>query len=400
LPVSFVGLSFDAGARFDPAGKNGLAHLLEHLLANRSPKSSKTISWFKNLEKIGIYSNAETNYETCFYHHIQPAQNTIESAELLLSGIFKSRFDQSGLSREKKVILNEAEQNFNNPQNYIWRLSNKSLWPHNSLGKDLFGGKTSLEKIKIADILRFYDDHYLNGKVVFVLVGHRPCQGLEELLKKYFKKSRKTLAATTEEKFSEPVPLIVEKRKTDQVIVSLAFRTVALKELKMVSVCQVLCNYLANHWSSKLIQSLRLEKRLTYWVEGETANFSDAGMMRFIFSCSAKDLRRCLFAISKEIVSLKTKLANQSDLELTKNYYLSSFIRESIDPYNLAWWYAWQATINTAFLSANNFMTAVKKVNREDLKNIANKIFLKDNFSLSLIGSVDKKFNYAKWLKF
>jgi hypothetical protein len=29
------------------------------------------------------------------------------------------------------------------------------------------------------------------------------------------------------------------------------------------------------------------------------------------------------------------------------------------------------------FLSANNFMTAVKKVNREDLKNIANKDFSK-----------------------
>ncbi len=380
--ISMVGLCFRAGSRFDPKGREGLAHLFEHLLVVQLPEEPGQMDKFRVLEKNGIFSNAETDYETAMYYNLQPADRTKISFQLLLKNIFNNSITPASLLKEKSVILNEAEQNFQDPENFLWRLNNQSLWPKSSLGRDLYGSKESIAKISFKDVQDFWRLNYDKKKFVCIVVAPKIDKSLPALLKGYLCGENNF----AREIFVPPLKQNSNLRKIDQLTVGLGFKTGPIGNHREVAYSHLLRDYLANHWSARLVERLRIKEKVAYWVSGTTANFSDTGMIRFIYSCSSGNLNKTLKLFVEELDLLKQKTISKADLALTKNYYISSLIREFHDPCQLAWWYAWQEILTGKTIEVNDFIALVKSINATELKETAKKYFSRDNYSVTIIG--------------
>src|SRR5690606_11620230 len=101
LSYSIVSAWYKAGARFDPAGKEGLAHFFEHLLTMKTKSFPDRSKRLEELDAHGIEFNAFTDHSGAYFYHAQLPQDTERSLELLLDGLQNSVIEQEDLAREK-----------------------------------------------------------------------------------------------------------------------------------------------------------------------------------------------------------------------------------------------------------------------------------------------------------
>lgn len=66
LPRATLGVSFRAGSTDDPQGKEGMAHLVEHLVFRARPGGGARIA--DRMESSGFVFNAETSHDQTLYH--------------------------------------------------------------------------------------------------------------------------------------------------------------------------------------------------------------------------------------------------------------------------------------------------------------------------------------------
>src|ERR1041384_4550347 len=62
-----VDVRYEVGAREDPPGKAGLAHLVEHLMFQQRPDGPETRPLMSVLQQVTLNMNAYTNWDTTHY---------------------------------------------------------------------------------------------------------------------------------------------------------------------------------------------------------------------------------------------------------------------------------------------------------------------------------------------
>lgn len=105
MPVACASVWFRAGARFDPKGKEGLAHFFEHLLTVRTKKYQSKSERFTALAEKGIEDNARTTFETACYYQFNTNKTLLDSVGFLLDGISQSIIDDEDVENEKTPFL-------------------------------------------------------------------------------------------------------------------------------------------------------------------------------------------------------------------------------------------------------------------------------------------------------
>jgi predicted Zn-dependent peptidase len=395
LPVSAVSAWVRAGSRFDPVGKEGLSHFFEHLLMARTHKHPEKTSRLQALESKGIEFNAFTNYEAAHYYHIQTSESLLESLDLFLDGFYGSLFDDKDVEREKEVILDESLRNFSDPSQFLWQLSSRGLWPNSSFGRDFFGNKESLRSICLEDILRFQEKFYSPENTFFVVMGREEFKKdvvriISERLKKAPKKNFQEKKRN--EVFAHPNPAVVDLRKeSDQITVGVNYLAPSMKNFEQVLSTDFLRAYLASGWVSKLIQKMRVENDLTYWVNGVLENFYDTGYLRFEFSTAKNRLNEALETIFREIEKVKDNDIEVSDLEVHKTALIASLFRHYMDPKNLLWFYGWPLVLGGETVSLEQYVEHIKNLTSAHVRSLAQDLFQNSKRSVAAIGDIEEK---------
>jgi len=393
FPVSIVSAWFRAGSRFDPKGKEGLAHFFEHLMMIKTKKYSDRRMRIKALESRGILFNAFTTNELSYYYQIQLPGQVYDSLGFLIDGLNQTKISNKDIQREKEVIINEESQNYLSPSDYIWRLSRYGLWPKSDLGRDFFGDNKTVNGIKIGDINNFKDKYYTADNLFFVVVSSEPINKLKKYIDKKYKPSIKIGDNNRfkDEVFTDPEKIKIDKRDSDQVNISINYRTTSVMDFKEVVVLDFIKNCMANTWISRLVDALRVQNNITYWVEGDSEYFSDAGYLSFSFSVNPKKVNQALDISFKEVEKIKSKKMSKKDLENYKISYKSTLIRHLMNPYEILWWYGHAFSLGNKIMNPNDYIKLLESLTVDDIKKVANKFLIEKNLSIAFIGPVDKK---------
>lgn len=389
--VSVVSAWFRAGSRFDPVGKEGLAHFFEHLMMIRTDKYPDRRSRIKALESKGISFNAFTTNELSYYYQTQLPDQLYDSLDFLIDGLSNSQIDKSDVKREKAIILNEESQNRSNPADYIWRLGRQGLWPDSDFGRDFFGDQKTINNVSISDIIDFKDRYYVADNLVFVVVGSEPIGQIKKYIEKKYQPTTHQKHSYDSENsvMADTKKINIEKRDTDQLVVSINYRTTSIVNLKEMVVLDFIKNYMASTWISRLIDRLRIQKNLTYWVEGNSEYFSDRGYLGFDFSIDPKKVNQALKISFEEIEKLRTISISKKDLVDHKTSYKSSLIRRFTDPYEIMWWYGHVATLNGQAITLDEYIKLLDSLTSSDIRSVSNKFLVSQNLSLSFVGPVE-----------
>lgn len=173
LPLAAVVMWYDVGSRDEPAGKAGLAHLVERLVFEHARQVDPAAT-HPSITAAGGSSQAATGFDETIYYdlvpsHVTPAALRLEAHRM--SGL-QGSFAADHLDGQRTLVRNR-EGLYDNFSYACWpRRLFRLLFPeghpyHRSLDGELAG----IDDVSVDDIERFYRAHYAPNRAVLAVVG-------------------------------------------------------------------------------------------------------------------------------------------------------------------------------------------------------------------------------------
>lgn len=154
-----------AGSAQDPPLKEGLAHVVEHLIFHRRPGATGVLD---DARLVGATVNAFTSRDATVFVLDAAREPFPALAEGLLRAITDPPLDTANVDRELDVIRNEADLRRDVT---IIRLVEESLFRASAAESGPIGEHRSRELIRRDDAIAFYQRNYVTSSTTVVFAG-------------------------------------------------------------------------------------------------------------------------------------------------------------------------------------------------------------------------------------
>lgn len=188
-PAVRAELIVGAGGMHDPKGKEGLAHLLEHVV-------------FSNVKKIGDeifrlvnYAGGTTGANTCVSntrYQIEVPNDKLDFAlKVLATQLFNIDFSDismpDAIKRENGIVISEFYKVASSAYRQIELAVSKVLYGAESpLATDLIGSPDNIASIELNDLKKFYQQYYLPNNAILAISGDFDLDSLKTILLQRF----------------------------------------------------------------------------------------------------------------------------------------------------------------------------------------------------------------------
>ncbi len=391
---------FKTGSKYESREISGLSHFLEHMFFKGTEKRPDTLSLSSELDSIGAEFNAFTGKEYTGYY-IKSAKNKINvSLDVLSDMLINSKFDVQEIEREKGVIIEEMNMYKDNPMMHIEDVFERCLYGDTPAGWDVIGFKDTVLNLQRDDFLKYFKNQYGTKSMALFVAGNFSEKEIKKTLEEKFsdiKKNPYQSKKPVAENQKRPT-YIIEKKKTDQITLSLGFRAFSAKHkdnfaLKLLSVI------LGGSMSSRLFIELRERRGLAYYVRSSIESYSDSGYITVQAGIPKNKLEESLKVILLEYEKLKQELVSEKELKRAKDLLSGKIIVKMEGTDDFSSWYARQFALSEKFLSPNEFLKNIKRVSAADIKRLAEKLFVSHNLNLALIADIKNEESIKKILK-
>jgi zinc protease len=392
MPVAIRAM-FLSGSRYDPPGKEGLAHFTEHMIVSGTKNHPSKEALARYVEQFGAYKNALTSTEVMgiVFDFGDPADFTV-LATLLGEFLHDSILDPIVLEKERGAIQTERQSSEANPAQFVHRLARIVQFQGTAVGRSTIGSEESINAINLDDITSYYHHMVSSGRLAIVMSGGVTLEEAEAEFERSLKPFSSPLTTQPERPLpiARSTPLAVKQyRDTEQVQLVYGFRTSAAYAIDEPAL-QMLGSVLGRGGSSRLFRKLRFETGLVYGVGAGQGSLSDAGTWNVSTACRKEDLNRVLSiiqetlreAIAGDITSEELALAKQ---RLVKSQRLA--LQTSED---------WaDAHTSTALLRPDDkstildYLATLQTVTLGDLQRVATHYFGSDAWYAAMCGNLD-----------
>jgi predicted Zn-dependent peptidase len=353
---------FYAGNWFEK--KNLIAASTNFLLKNgTSQKSAFQIN--EHFEFYGSYLNRHCYNETatlslhCLSKHLEELLPVVK--ELIVDSVFP----------EEEINLYK--------QNMKQRLNAYLFGEHHPYGR--YSRFEDFDNVSREELQKFYQQYYLNGKMILFIAGKLPSNTIE-LLNKYFG----DLNNGQVELFDHQ-PMPVEEKKyrvtNDPNGVQGAIRMASPfpnRHHPDFMKVQVLNNVLGGFFGSRLMSNIREEKGYTYGIHSYLQNHIQQSAWMISTEAGRDVCEATIVEVYKEMEDLRNEPIDDEELLLVRNYMMGSILGDLDGPFHIMT--RWKNIILNG-LDENFFykqIHTIKTVSAEELQQLANKYLAPENF--------------------
>lgn len=379
------------GSRYETKDISGISHFLEHMMFKGTEKRPGYLDISMELDSIGAEYNAFTSKEYTGYY----AKAGIENFDLILdvvSDIFlNSKFDLGEIEKERGVIIQEINKDFDDPMRHISDLYEELLYGDHPLGWNIAGTKETILAMKPEKIREYFNTHYFAENTVVAVAGNVDPIKVREQVDRYFSNMRqqsiiKPLLAVVKQDKPE---LKIFNKKTEQAHIILGTRGYDAFHPKKEAL-RLMSIILGGGMSSRLFVEVREKRGLAYYISASSDSYQDVGDFSVVSGLEKTKLHSALEVILEEFKKLKTEKVAEKELKKAKDYvkgkYAISF--ESSD--DLASYYATQELLYGKILTPEEKFEKLNMVTAEDIWEAANDIFQNNKLNLAIIGPVEE----------
>jgi predicted Zn-dependent peptidase len=312
IETAAVGLSIDAGSRFETAATNGVAHMLEHMVF-KGTKSRSARDIAEQIEAVGGHLNAYTSRDnTVFYARVLGADVDL-GLDLVSDMITAPLFDASELTKEREVILQELGQALDTPDDLVFDQLQAVAYPDQPLGRSILGTSETINTISGEDIRKWQAQHYAAGSIILTAAGKVDHSALLAL-------AEQRLSHLPQGKCPAPVAAhyvggeVREERALEQVHISLAVPGACYTDADYYA--QMLFSaMLGGGMSSRLFQSVREDHGLVYSIFSSLSPYADGGLFSLYLGTGADVAGK---AIGLTLSEWKRSIGDVTEAELQR----------------------------------------------------------------------------------
>lgn len=295
----------EAGPKFDPQGKEGLSHFVEHMLFKGTKKWPSSYKLASSLEIKGSTAEAFSYHDNNTYW-IKSAAEDIELAiENLLERLNNSLLREKDIEAEKGVVIG----------------------------------------VVINDIVKHLKKFYLPQRIIYVVSGKINSQRVNTLFDEYLGNQQQNINNTSPASdYEQTRKLKIQQGNFENITVAIGFPTIYFGHNEC-HVLEIIATLLAEGFNSRLRQKI-MEPGYTYSIEAHTEHLSDAGYIMIRFTTNKNNLNRVLRIILEEFKDLRSNFVAEDELALAKGYYSGSLKVNTETSYDWAKWYGRQFIFN------------------------------------------------------
>lgn len=165
-----VNITYLVGSRHEAYGETGMAHLLEHMVFQGTPKHPDIP---KELSDRGAIPNGTTWLDrTNYFETFSATEDNLEWAlDLEADRMVNSFIKQEDLDSEMTVVRNEFESGENSPGRVLnQRVASAAFLWHN-YGNSTIGSRSDIENVPLERLKAFYRKYYQPDNAVLIVAG-------------------------------------------------------------------------------------------------------------------------------------------------------------------------------------------------------------------------------------
>ena len=185
-PVVVSQVWYKVGGVDEPPGQTGLSHALEHMMFKGSehlePGQASHL-----LSSLGASENAMTNRDYTAYYQMLSRDQLPVALELEAERMHLLTLPEDEFVKEIEVIKEERRMRVDdNPNGLAYERFLAQAYTANPYGQPVIGWMHDIERMGIEDLRAWYQQHYVPGNAVLVIVGDVYPETVKPLVERYF----------------------------------------------------------------------------------------------------------------------------------------------------------------------------------------------------------------------
>lgn len=390
LPVTTIALWLATGSRRDPQGKEGIAHLMEHLLMKTTSELPTVSAVRADLAARGIAYNATTFAEKMQFCYSVLSEDAVRSMAHFVDVFMTMQVDEGRLVGEKKIVADERNRKRQAPARLAWENARAAMFPGTGIDHSGLGTAESVEGITHRDVMDFAKEHVIDAPKTFVICSPFEPEVFYADLMRLPESAAPALSATGAATTIAPLPVAIEKADGPNVQVVLGFGVYGCDTLRQEAALELLTHgYLFAGQSSRLYQRLREENHLTYSVAGDLVTYTDRAHAQLHFSVAKERVNEALAICDEEINRVRSGEIDEQALAAAKKGKRYELLSLAMQPSRISGWYAADAMLGRPVETIDERCALYASLTSDDLVNAAKKHFVKERKSVALYGDVE-----------
>jgi predicted Zn-dependent peptidase len=319
-----LGVWVKTGSRFEPSGKNGVAHFLEHMMFKSTERRSAR-EIVRQIEALGGMINAFTTKEqTCFTIDVLDSYFD-KSLNILTDILYRQDFSEKDVEKERLVILDEIQSAEEIPEDVLSDIFSERLFPDHAIGNPILGTKQSVSEITKSDLLDFYRKHYNYRQTVVAAAGNIDHERLVGRLKNKLKLNDTDYRAISQlpTQFGKGAQTL--HRNLVQSHICIGVPTFSYNDPRKFEL--LLLNHIFGEgMGSRLFQNIRERYGIAYAIYSFLEFFSDCGYWGVYLATDPKNVRRAEDLLNRELDKFVEKGVTKRELAEAKSSTIGNMI--------------------------------------------------------------------------
>ena len=320
-----VGVWISAGSQYETREENGLSHFLEHMLFKGTEKrTARDIA--EAMDAVGGNLNAFTAKEcTCFYAKVID-EHTELALDVLSDMVLHSTFDETELSKEKGVVLEEIAMSEDEPEDVCGELIMSAQYGDQPLAWPILGPAENVRGFTRDALVAYRNRMYRPECSVLAVSGNYDWDRLVEMAERYFGQWKMGEGACPSYVVQPATPQRLEKLKDiEQVHLSIGFPACPIGGAEVYPI-SIFNSILGGAMSSRLFQRIREESGMAYSVYSYPSYYTATGMLVIYAGTSKENAPAVLGMIDEEIDRLVKEGVSRDEFEKTRAQIRGSYV--------------------------------------------------------------------------
>ena len=281
------------------------------------------------------------------------------------------------------------------PDEYIHLLSGSNFWGDNSLGRSVLGTREKVAGFNSHAIKGFFHKFYQPERIVISVAGNLEHNRLMDLIGPVFESIRSGNSFPERIAPQGRSKVNLHQRELEQVHICLGTKGISITDPRRYAY-SLMNTILGGNMSSRLFQEIREQRGLAYSVYSFISSYVDTGMFGAYAGVNPNNACKSTELILKEISRLKQMRVDPNELKDAKAHTKGNIMLASESNDNQMVRLAQNETHFGRYIPLEEIANNIESVTQDDILHLAESLFLKGRFALTLLGPVthENDFNY------
>lgn len=393
LPLVDFRLVARAGSVNDPAGKEGVANLTSDLLTQGAGKrSAKQLA--DDIEFVGGSLEANVGAEQMVVSCEVLKKDLALGLELFRDVIVSPTFSKEDFDRKKEEALGQIASDKSEPEVIAENAMTRWFWGDSPLGHPAIGWESSLKSMTRDDVVKFHHGLLTPERSVLVIVGDVDAAALVGSLKTAFAAWKPAGPAPTTDPYGPAAAFhgrsvrVINKPEATQTQIRMMCPSIPRNhpDWYALQVANTICGA---GFTSRLVNSIRVEQGLTYSISSQFQQRRAAGAFRISTFTRNDQLRKCVDATLAEVKKLVDEGPTDAELDKARNYLKGQYPLGLQAPDELAGEIANVEFFNLAQDFITTYPEKIGAVTMADVKRVLKSYFCTEDLKILVVSNGD-----------